>query len=437
MNGLIGKELGPYRVLEQIGAGGMATVYKAYHAAMDRYVAVKVLPEQMGHDADLRKRFQREAKVIARLEHAHVLPVYDYGRTEDRLYLVMRYVQAGTLKDRITTGPVPLDEMNHILRQVGGALQYAHRMGVVHRDVKPTNVLLDAQGDCYLTDFGLARIMQASVQLTATGVGVGTPAYMSPEQGQGDKVDARSDIYSLGVMLYEMATGQVPYQAETPMAVVLKHITAAQQRKARHPRRDRARDPQGHGQEPGRPFSDGRRDGLRPRRGGATGAGSALARGDDERAAGGPRGRAAKRKASGRGCGQGAPGDANGMGQDRHVGRDRRRCRAGHLPGPQSGPPTGADPGRAVGAGAAGGGNSRAGGTGDRGSRQTGSHSHAAAHGDRCAADEHSSPHNDHRLSYTRGKRTDGYAASISGIHSNALCRDRFIAAAPGRHRRW
>ena len=226
MSGLIGRELGPYQIIEQIGAGGMATVYKAYHAAMDRYVAVKVLPEQMCAEPELRKRFDREAKVVAGLEHTHVLPVHDYGEAGNRLYLVMRYIQAGTLKDRICAGPMDLVEVNRLFRQVGSALDYAHRLGIVHRDVKPSNVLLDDEGNCYLTDFGLAKILESSVQLTASGVGLGTPAYMSPEQGQGEKADARSDIYALGVVLYEMIAGQTPYQAETPLAVVLMHITA-------------------------------------------------------------------------------------------------------------------------------------------------------------------------------------------------------------------
>jgi formylglycine-generating enzyme required for sulfatase activity/tRNA A-37 threonylcarbamoyl transferase component Bud32/LysM repeat protein len=226
MSELIGKELGPYRILEQIGVGGMATVYKAYHATMDRYVAVKVLPEQMSQDPSFRERFQREARVIAKLEHAHILPVHDYGEFEGRLYLVMRYVEAGTLKERMAVTSLSMDEINRAIGQVGAALAYAHRLDVVHRDVKPGNVLLDAQGDCYLTDFGLAKMLGDSLHLTASGVGVGTPAYMSPEQGQGEKVDARSDIYSLGVMLYEMVTGRVPFEAETPLAVVLKHITA-------------------------------------------------------------------------------------------------------------------------------------------------------------------------------------------------------------------
>ncbi len=225
MGELIGKSLGSYRILEQIGVGGMATIYKAYQPGMDRYVAIKVLPHYLANDENFVKRFRREAQAIAKLEHPHILPVFDYGEHEGTTYIAMRYVEAGTLKEKMAQGQMSLAEINHIIGQVGNALDYAHRQGIIHRDIKPGNILIDDQDNTYLTDFGLARIMESSQQFTASGVSVGTPAYMSPEQGKGVKVDHRSDIYSLGIMLYEMVTGQVPYEAETPLAVLLKHIT--------------------------------------------------------------------------------------------------------------------------------------------------------------------------------------------------------------------
>jgi serine/threonine protein kinase len=222
---LIGQILGNCQLLEPIGRGGTATVYKAYQPSLDRYVAVKVLPTYLTHNSAFAARFEREARAVAKLDHPHILPVYDFGREGDLIYIVMKYVEAGTLKE-ILGEPLDVEAVVEIISQMGEALDYAHQEGVIHRDVKPSNVLMDRGKWALLTDFGLAKMVEAKVQLTNTGVGMGTPAYMSPEQGQGTSVDARSDVYSMGVMLYEMLTGQVPYEAETPMAVVIKHITA-------------------------------------------------------------------------------------------------------------------------------------------------------------------------------------------------------------------
>jgi len=219
-----GQMLGPYQIIGQIGKGGMATVYKAYHANMDRYVAVKVLAHQFAQSEEFLGRFQQEARLIAHLEHPHILPVYDSGESSHMPYLVMRYLEAGTLKDRLTAGALSRDEIDRLFTQLADALAYAHENGVIHRDMKPSNVMLDKRGDIFLTDFGIAKLVEGSPQFTATGAVTGTPDYMSPEQAQGGKVDQRTDIYALGVILYEMLTGRVPYEAETPLAVILKKI---------------------------------------------------------------------------------------------------------------------------------------------------------------------------------------------------------------------
>jgi serine/threonine protein kinase len=224
METMLGQTLGQYRIVEQIGKGGMATVFKAYQPGLDRYVAIKILPAYYAHEEGFSERFVREAKAIARLDHPHILPVYDFGQADSLSYIVMKYVAAGTLKDRLGQPLSPQVALG-LLKQIGAALDHAHDMGILHRDVKPGNVLIDEKGWAYLSDFGLAKMVEGSVQLTGSGVGVGTPAYMSPEQGQGLPVDGRTDVYSLGVILYEMLTGRVPYEAETPMAVVVKHIT--------------------------------------------------------------------------------------------------------------------------------------------------------------------------------------------------------------------
>ena len=222
-----GQMLGPYRIINQVGKGGMATVYKAYQPSVDRYVAIKVLPSQLAESKEFAARFQQEARIIAKLEHPHILPVFDYGESEGVAYFVMRYMDAGTLKERMIEGrPLPLHEIDRLFTQLAEALSYAHSRGIVHRDLKPANVLIDAQGNVFLTDFGIAKLLEsASPRLTQTDAIMGTPAYISPEQAQGHPVDQRSDIYSLGIILYEMVTGSVPFTAETPLAVLFKHIS--------------------------------------------------------------------------------------------------------------------------------------------------------------------------------------------------------------------
>ncbi len=225
MANLIGQNLGPYRIIEQIGLGGMATVYKAYQPSMDRYVAVKVLPAHFMQDPAFVERFEREARTIAKLEHPHILPVFDYGQTTGGItYIAMRYVEAGTLADLLAQKTPPLEEAFRLFNQMADALAYAHEQGVVHRDIKPSNMLVDSRGQIFLTDFGLARMIEGSSNLTGSMI-LGTPAYMAPELGEGQPADKLSDIYALGVVLYELATGRPPFQAETPMAVMLKHMT--------------------------------------------------------------------------------------------------------------------------------------------------------------------------------------------------------------------
>lgn len=225
MEDLTGKQLGPYQIVSPLGEGGMAAVFKAYQASMDRYVALKVLPRHFASDPEFIGRFSQEAKVIANLQHPHILPVHDFGEADGYTYLAMRFIEGGTLTDWLKdNGPLAIEKIRSIIAQVGGALDYAHAQGVIHRDIKPSNVLVDPWGNCLLTDFGLAKMAASTSNLTQTGGILGTPAYMSPEQGLGKKIDHRSDIYSLGVVLYQMAIGRLPYQAETPMAIVIKHI---------------------------------------------------------------------------------------------------------------------------------------------------------------------------------------------------------------------
>lgn len=220
-----GYMLNNYRIDEKVGQGGMSTVYKAYHASMDRYVAVKVMSSRLAQDQTFLRRFQQEVRLIARLEHPHIFPVYDYGEHQGIPYLVMRFVNKGTLKDRINRGPLSLDEVDLYFTALSSALSYAHEKGVIHRDIKSLNIMLDERGEAFLSDFGIAKLV-ADATYTASGEIPGTPAYTSPEQAEGQQADHRSDLYALGVVLYEMLTGQVPFQAPIPLAILLKHIIA-------------------------------------------------------------------------------------------------------------------------------------------------------------------------------------------------------------------
>lgn len=219
---MIGRILGDYRIIEQIGLDGMIPIYKAYHPGLDRTVTIKVLPRRLSQDPVFYSRFERQAAVMARLSHRHILPIFDYGEEDGVAYMAMRYLQAGTLTDRIKQGPLPLDEASRLLSQIAAALDHTHAHGFLHRDVKPSHILLDAQGDVLLTGFGLVQ----SLELDSTGVGMlVTPAYMSPEHCHDDvNLTPASDQYALGIVLYEMTTGRPPFQAETPLALMLMQL---------------------------------------------------------------------------------------------------------------------------------------------------------------------------------------------------------------------
>ncbi len=223
---LIGKRIGGYEILEKIGQGGMATVYRAHQISMNRPVAIKILPRQFITDDSYMQRFNREVKIVSQLEHRSIVPVYDYGEHEGLPYIVMRYMTAGSVDDLLrTNSTLNAEQILHIVEQIAPALDYAHTKGVLHRDLKPSNVLLDDDGGAYLTDFGIARILgETGPGITTQGV-VGTPSYMSPEQAQGHELDGRSDVYSLGVMMFEMATGRRPFQSDTPYSIAVMQVT--------------------------------------------------------------------------------------------------------------------------------------------------------------------------------------------------------------------
>jgi serine/threonine-protein kinase len=219
------EKIGRYEIKSELGRGGMATVYRGYDPRFEREVAVKVLPPELLHaDPQFRLRFEREAKIIAQLEHPSIVPVYDVGEENNQPYFVMRFMGGGSLTDRIKAGMFTVDQAAKILEQIAPGLDEAHSKGIIHRDFKPSNILFDNKGVPYISDFGIAKITQSTNTMTGSAV-IGTPAYMAPEQAQGTGVDGRADIYALGIILYEMLTGKQPYEADTPMGVAIKHIT--------------------------------------------------------------------------------------------------------------------------------------------------------------------------------------------------------------------
>lgn len=221
MTNLLGETISEYHLKEMVGEGGMATVYKAFQPSLNRWVAVKVMHERY---SDLLPRFQREARAVAQLRHRNILAIYDYGEEAGYAYIVMEFVEQGTLKDLLTGQPMDWVKAVALAIAIGDALQYAHQHGVVHRDVKPSNILLPSVDWPLLADFGLVKIKSSEEQLTDSGMIIGTPEYISPEQASGEPVDHRADIYALGVILFEMVTGRLPFDYKNLNQIMVAHI---------------------------------------------------------------------------------------------------------------------------------------------------------------------------------------------------------------------
>jgi eukaryotic-like serine/threonine-protein kinase len=226
MSDLVGRKLGKYTLEDRLGEGGMAAVFRSHHPQFHRPVAIKILPPTIGQDPTFRARFEREGRTIAGLNHPNIIRVYDIDESDGLFYMVMDLLPGGTLESRIREGGLDRKWSADVIVKVAGALEYAHSRGVIHRDIKPSNVLLDAEGQPVLADFGIARLVQGEGEpnLTSAGMVMGTPAYMAPEQLTGGQPDARSDIYSLGVVLYQLLAGRAPFTGDT-MAIVSAHLT--------------------------------------------------------------------------------------------------------------------------------------------------------------------------------------------------------------------
>lgn len=220
-----GETVGQYQILDRVGQGGMATVYRAYHKRLDRQVAIKFIHQSFMQDRNFIGRFEREARIIANLEHPNIMPIYDFAEHNGQPFLVMKLIDGITLKDLLYDGSLPLEDILEVGRPIAEAIDYAHSEGVLHRDIKPSNIMLDMKGVPYLTDFGLARLATSGESTMSQDMIIGTPFYMSPEQGEGKKVlDSRSDLYSFGVVIYELVMGKVPFSQGTPYSIIHDHI---------------------------------------------------------------------------------------------------------------------------------------------------------------------------------------------------------------------
>jgi len=222
---LVDKVFGGCRLIKKIGEGGMGVVYLAHHLALNKNVAVKILPPSFAMEEERVKRFVREARSAAQLEHSNIIQIYNIAKHEDFYFIVMQYADGESLARAIKReGKIKVLEALDIIRDVASALAVAHRKNIVHRDIKPENIMINSNGEIKLMDFGLARVLDVASNLSRTGDILGTPYYLSPEQAQGQKVDGRADIYSLGVTLYYMLSGKKPFEGDTTLAIILKHI---------------------------------------------------------------------------------------------------------------------------------------------------------------------------------------------------------------------
>ena len=221
-----GNMIDRYQIVSELGSGGMATVYKAFDTRLERYIALKLITNTQQNSGTFLKRFKREAVSLAKLSHPNIVKVHDYGESQGRPYIVMEYLPNGTLK-KFMGQPLKYQQAAKLLLPIAEALGYAHEQGIIHRDIKPANILLTSQDIPMVSDFGIAKVLARDTgeQLTQVGTGIGTPTYMSPEQGQGKEIDARTDVYALGVVFYEMITGKKPYEAPTPTGIFWKQMT--------------------------------------------------------------------------------------------------------------------------------------------------------------------------------------------------------------------